>query len=189
MNTPRFTILYKKSGRHYYHYGLQNGIIDQLKLLNIKCIAEGDYKNRRMLFLDQNCPLRTDELFKLRKNPEHHTEISIFEKIPLPMVTTFPLDFHLICICYALHIGLQNRNPVIIGKEFKNYFSLEFYSCNSQDMNIFVIDNNLTELKCFSVNKIVKKAVLFPYKKDQFCIFPLLHSDLMPVFSCTTIMD
>lgn len=78
------------------------------------------------------------------------------------------------------HIGLQNRNPVIIGQEFKNYSSLEFYSCNSQDMNVFVIDNNLTELKCFSVNEIVRKAVLLPYKKDQFRVFPLLHSDLMP---------
>ncbi|KAL6420670.1 hypothetical protein ACFW04_014274 [Cataglyphis niger] len=45
-----------------------------------KCIAQGDYENRQMFFLDQNCPLQTDESFKLRKNPEHHTGISIFEK-------------------------------------------------------------------------------------------------------------
>lgn len=31
MKTPRCTILYKRSGGYYYHYGLQNGIIDQLK--------------------------------------------------------------------------------------------------------------------------------------------------------------
>lgn len=35
MKTPRFTILYKKSGGHYYHYGLQNGLIDQLKQFNM----------------------------------------------------------------------------------------------------------------------------------------------------------
>jgi len=64
-----------------------------------KCIVEGDYENRRMLFLDHNCPLRTDESFKLRKNPEHHTGISIFEKISLPMVSTFSLDYmHLVCL-------------------------------------------------------------------------------------------
>lgn len=208
MNIPRFTILYHRSGGCYYHYGLQNGIIDQLKQLKMliinniiyinvnidglpiskssksqvwpilaqivsedsipfivgayhgynkptsnnflqhfveefeqlstvgfeyennlyyvkikaiicdaparsfitctkghngyfgcsKCIVEGEYENHRMLFLDQNCPLRTDESFKIRKNPEHHTGISPFEKISLGMVTTFPLDYmHLIC--------------------------------------------------------------------------------------------
>lgn len=51
-----------------------------------KCIVEEDYENRRMLFLDQNCPLRTNESFKLRENPEHHIGISIFKKISLPMV-------------------------------------------------------------------------------------------------------
>ncbi|EZA49249.1 hypothetical protein X777_12489 [Ooceraea biroi] len=38
-----------------------------------KCFIEGDYGNGRMLFLDHNCSLRTDESFLLRKNPEHHT--------------------------------------------------------------------------------------------------------------------
>lgn len=52
-----------------------------------------------MLFLDQNCPLRTDESFKFRKNPEYHTGKSLFEDIPLPMVTTFVLDYmHLVCL-------------------------------------------------------------------------------------------
>lgn len=77
------------------------------------------------------------------------------------------------------HIGLQNENPIIIGREFKNYSSLEFYPCNSQDMNVFVVTNDLTELKCYSVNEIVRKAVLFPYGKDKFCIFPLLHSGIL----------
>jgi len=34
MNTPRSTILYKRSGGYYYYYGLQNGIIDNFKQLN-----------------------------------------------------------------------------------------------------------------------------------------------------------
>lgn len=34
MNTPRLTTIHKKSGVHYYHYGLQNGIIDKLNQLN-----------------------------------------------------------------------------------------------------------------------------------------------------------
>lgn len=90
-------------------------------------------------------------------------------------------DFKLFCslqadsFCYLKnnkvlmvnYIGLQNGNPVIIGQEFINYTSLEFYPCNSECMNVFVVSNDLTELKCFSVNEIVRKAVVLPYKRDQ----------------------
>ncbi|XP_066592983.1 uncharacterized protein [Prorops nasuta] len=64
-----------------------------------KCVVEGDYEYRKMLFIEDNCALRTDEDFASRKNPEHHIGISPFENILLPMVTTFPLDYmHLICL-------------------------------------------------------------------------------------------
>lgn len=45
MNTPRSTILYKRSGGSYYHYGLQNGIIDQLKQLNLLSLSNIIYIN------------------------------------------------------------------------------------------------------------------------------------------------
>lgn len=210
MKTPRFTILYNRSNGYYFHYGLQNGIIDQLKYFNIlienniiyininidglpiakssksqlwpilaqivsenskpflvgafhgyhkpttfnhflrffvkelkqlstigftyennlyyvkiraiicdsparafvtctkghnghfgcsKCTVEGDFENRRMLFLEQNCFLRTDESFNLRKNPRHHTGLSPFEKIPLPWLLLFR---SITCIWYVL---------------------------------------------------------------------------------------
>lgn len=35
MKTPRCTILHKRSNGYYYHYGLQNEIIDQLKQKNM----------------------------------------------------------------------------------------------------------------------------------------------------------
>lgn len=38
--------------------------------------------------------------------------------------------------------------------------------------------NDLTELKCVSINEILRKAVVLSYKKDKLCIFPLLHSDV-----------
>lgn len=77
------------------------------------------------------------------------------------------------------HIGLQNGNPVIIGQEFKNYFFFKFYPCNSRCMDVFVINkNDLTELKCVSINEILRKAVVLLYKKDKLCVFPLLHSDI-----------
>lgn len=41
------------------------------------------------------------------------------------------------------HIGLQNGNPVIIGQEFKNYFSFEFYPCDSRCMDVFVVKKTI----------------------------------------------
>lgn len=43
-------------------------------------------------------------------------------------------------------------------------------------MNVFVVNNNdLTELKCFSINEILRKAVVLPYERHKFCVFPLLQ--------------
>ncbi|XP_048515587.1 uncharacterized protein LOC125502070 [Athalia rosae] len=64
-----------------------------------KCLQEGEYRQHKMLFLDENHPLRTDSGFKNRVNEEHHTGISPFEHISLLMVSTFPLDYmHLVCL-------------------------------------------------------------------------------------------
>lgn len=227
MKTPRSTIIHESSGGHYFHYGLQNAIIDQLKRFNVhkfnnpivinvnidglpiskssksqlwpilaqiclenptspfiigayhgcnkpntdnflqhfvtefqhlntvgfmfhnetyqvqiraiicdsparafvtctkshngyfgcsKCIVEGDYENHRMLFLDENCSLRTDDTFKFRQTPEHHTGVSLLEQIPLPMVTAFPLDYmHLICLGQMKKLlSLWLRGPTYI---------------------------------------------------------------------------
>jgi len=35
MATPRITTIYEKSDGNYFHYGLQNGIIDELNRLNV----------------------------------------------------------------------------------------------------------------------------------------------------------
>lgn len=237
MNTPRSTTLYKRSGGYYYHYGLQNGITDKLKQLNMsitnhviyinvnidglpiskssksqlwpilaqivstdsvpflvgayhgyqkptsdnflqhfvtelkqlstigftyknniyyvkikavicdsparsfvtcikghngyfgcsKCTVEGNYKNGRMLFLDQNCRLLTDESFNLRENPEHHTGTSILESIPLPMVTIFSLDYmHLVYLGQMkklLNLWLRGSTRIkcrLSGEQIKN---------------------------------------------------------------------
>lgn len=255
MATPRITTIYKKSGGNYFHYGLQNGIIDELNRLNIsklnspifinlnidglpiskssksqlwpilaqivlqnhtstipfivgayhgykkpstdnhflehfineykelnttgfifenniykveiravicdsparafvtctkshnayfgcsKCIVEGKYENHKMLFLDQDCPLRTDDTFKNRQNPEHHTGTSLFEEISLPMVTAFPLDYmHLICLGQMKKLLiLWFRGPILkkedrFGQQIKNLtldmISLKKYVCS-----------------------------------------------------------
>lgn len=64
-----------------------------------KCMQEGTYSNRHMLFLESTAPLRTDENFKNRIQEDHHTGVSAFESIQLPMVSRFPLDYmHLVCL-------------------------------------------------------------------------------------------
>jgi len=64
-----------------------------------KCEVEGEWRENRMLFLDESAPLRTDEKFLLRHNEDHHLNDSLFESIGLKMVTQFPLDYmHLICL-------------------------------------------------------------------------------------------
>lgn len=64
-----------------------------------KCEEEGEWRDNRMLFLNENAPLRTDETFLLRHNEDHHLNNSPFENIGLKMVTQFPLDYmHLVCL-------------------------------------------------------------------------------------------
>jgi len=64
-----------------------------------KCMQEGDYNNHRMLFLEINANLRTDENFVYQQNKEHHIGRSIFEKANLGIVSQFPLDYmHLVCL-------------------------------------------------------------------------------------------
>lgn len=64
-----------------------------------KCEEEGEWKDNRMLFLNENAPLRTNEKFLLRHNEEHHLNNSPFENIELQMITQFPLDYmHLVCL-------------------------------------------------------------------------------------------
>lgn len=64
-----------------------------------KCMQEGTYSNHHMLFLESTAPLRTDEDFKNRIQEDHHTGVSPFESIQLPMVSRFPLDYmHLVCL-------------------------------------------------------------------------------------------
>lgn len=44
-----------------------------------KCEEEGEWRDYRMLFLNENAPLRTDEKFLLRHNEDHHLNDSPLE--------------------------------------------------------------------------------------------------------------
>lgn len=62
-------------------------------------MQEGEYTKHRMLFLETNPNLRTDNNFINRENEEHHLGTSIFERANVGMVSQFPLDYmHLVCL-------------------------------------------------------------------------------------------
>ena len=64
-----------------------------------KCREEGDYKDHRMLFLNINAALRTDQNFIDRIDEDHHTGESPFEEAGIGMVSQFPLDYmHNCCL-------------------------------------------------------------------------------------------
>jgi len=67
-----------------------------------KCIQEGEFINNKVVFLEQNSPLRTDYSFRSRQHEEHHVEkylnqLTILETLNIGMVSAVPLDcMHLI---------------------------------------------------------------------------------------------
>lgn len=79
-----------------------------------KCMCEGDYYNHRMVFLDEEAPLRTDSNFRSRQNEEHHISISPFESLHVDMINDFPLDYmHLICLGVTkklLHLWIKGNH-------------------------------------------------------------------------------
>ena len=53
----------------------------------------------RLIFLDDDSPLRTDTSFRNREDEDHHTGRSILQALPIDMVKCFPLDYmHLVCL-------------------------------------------------------------------------------------------
>lgn len=64
-----------------------------------KCIQEGAFICKRVTYPEVNSPLRTDEFFRQRTQPEHHLGTSILENFNIGMVSQIPLDYmHLICL-------------------------------------------------------------------------------------------
>ena len=59
-----------------------------------RCLCFGEYKQRRMLFMNSNCIRRTDKMFLEREYARFHIRNSLIEKeLNIQMLTQFPLDF------------------------------------------------------------------------------------------------
>lgn len=62
-----------------------------------RCTVIGEYHNNRVTYGDLDQPLRTDESYRQREQPEHHTGDSPLEALGTGMVSQFPLDpMHLV---------------------------------------------------------------------------------------------
>ncbi|MES9901557.1 MAG: hypothetical protein ABW168_02610 [Sedimenticola sp.] len=63
-----------------------------------KCSQRGVWKGK-VTFPETNAPRRTDASFDEMLNEEHHLAPSPFRRLPVGMVTQFPLDYmHLVCL-------------------------------------------------------------------------------------------
>lgn len=64
-----------------------------------KCTVEGDYVENRVVFLELNSRVRTDQSFAGRLQPEHHLHTSALEALPIGIISQIPLDYmHLVCL-------------------------------------------------------------------------------------------
>ncbi|CAI6353190.1 unnamed protein product [Macrosiphum euphorbiae] len=63
------------------------------------CAQEGSYKERRVVFLEINSPVRTNESFRNKVNEEYHKGDSPLELLPINIIDVVCLDYmHNVCI-------------------------------------------------------------------------------------------
>lgn len=64
-----------------------------------KCVVHGVRLEGTMTFPQLDSRLRTDADFRSRSNARHHIGVSPFERLPIDMIESFPLDYmHLVCL-------------------------------------------------------------------------------------------
>lgn len=72
-----------------------------------KCLVIGQYDkaSHRMCFPDIDAERRTDQMFRQRTDPLHHKETSLFEELPINMISTFKVSDTL----HLLHLGVMKK--------------------------------------------------------------------------------
>ena len=58
-----------------------------------KCSVFGANINSRVVFLELDAPLRTNETFRAMTDAEHHKETSPLLLLPIDVISTFPIDY------------------------------------------------------------------------------------------------
>lgn len=105
-----------------------------------KCVQEGVFLNH-VILPEIDSPLRSDETFKQRLHPEHHTGSSLLEDLEIGMVSQIALDYmHLVCLGVVkrlisnllkgpltYRITAQSKKSIDdMMVQFKNYVPKEF---------------------------------------------------------------
>jgi hypothetical protein len=63
-----------------------------------KCVVRGEWSGR-VIFPNDNCPVRSDESFLVQEDACHHIGLSPFIELGFPLVSGVPLDYmHLVCL-------------------------------------------------------------------------------------------
>lgn len=68
-----------------------------------KCIEIGDYVQGRVIYKSIEAP-RTDLDFQLRNDEDHHISVSPLSKLPIGLVTKFPIDY-----MHAVYLGVMRK--------------------------------------------------------------------------------
>lgn len=93
-----------------------------------KCTQEGEYI-KSVIFPELTFTLRTNKSFRSKEQEEHHTGVSLLEKLEIDMVNQIALDYmHLVCL------GVMKRLLVFWVKGPKNIrLKMEYqnYICNA----------------------------------------------------------
>lgn len=92
-----------------------------------KCIQEGAFLHKRVIFKETHNALRTNESFKNRNQEEHHTGRSILEKLDIGMVSQILIDYmHLVCLGVVkrmLQFFLRGNKSIRLSAEVINTIS------------------------------------------------------------------
>uniref|UniRef100_A0ABD2XBM6 Transposase domain-containing protein n=1 Tax=Trichogramma kaykai TaxID=54128 RepID=A0ABD2XBM6_9HYME len=102
-----------------------------------KCVVEGSWR-KKVVFLEANLTLRTNESFRNRSQPEHHLGYSPFEELEIDMVDQFPIDY--------MHTALLGVTKMLIKLwiNFKPRFSYNQTETLSENfLNLSKIDWNM----------------------------------------------
>lgn len=106
-----------------------------------KCNEVGEYIDGRIIFTTVSSPKRTDESFSLQIDDDHHLGVSPLTKLPIGLVTKFPIDYmHNVCLGVVrkilnswlngpLEVRLKSQSVRLLSdrlESLKKYIPVEF---------------------------------------------------------------
>ena len=132
-----------------------------------RCCQTGKWMNGRMIYKDSSDLPYTDEMFRNRHIPDHHSGTSPFQDIPgMDLVRDFPLDFmHCVCKGVAIKLLQQLRCPSSSFKLSANqhYQMSEFISSLRQNISFHDFARRPRSLKHLGMWKATESRLFLLY--------------------------